>query len=117
MGITASIYKDRGRSCANGGISDTYDQVTIVNAPGPFEPSDDAPAVELVPGNLPGTVKAVPTDKPEGAVGPMMGGSYIATSDSRFSELASSICGTKFYGAVPLHDRYETREQYDALSR
>jgi hypothetical protein len=45
-----------------------------------------------------------------GRVGPMMGGNYAATSDSRFSE------ATGQYGAIAIHDRYETPEQYISLS-
>ena len=41
------------------------------------------------------------------SVGSMMGGAYIATSDSRFRE------ATGIYGAVALHDRFETQEQCD----
>lgn len=126
MGLHASIYRSVMRDCTNQGISYQRADVTIVNASGPFQPSDDAPAVLLVPGHLEGGVHAVPAElnddgewapmrKPD-HVGPMAGGNYIATSDSRFGELASSICGHRFYGAVSLHDRFETGEQYAAMS-
>jgi hypothetical protein len=54
---------------------------------------------------------APPTPLQQGNSGhPMMGGCYVATSDSRFSK------ATGIYGAVPLHDRYETSEQTRDLS-
>ena len=48
-------------------------------------------------------------DKDRGSgVGPMAGGNYVGTSDSRFSNVS----------AYPLsvHDRWETQEQYNSLS-
>lgn len=76
-----------------------------------FEPTEDAPAVVVVPGNLPGTLKAI---LPEGADSPaaflckgdngrnwpMASGAYI---DAGFSELRGVTGGHP----VPLHNRYE----------
>lgn len=126
MGLRASIYRDaRLGDCSNGGISGRVDRVTIVNIDGPFEPRDDAPAVMLVRGNVPGAVKIVPAimyagaggwmeDRPDGMIGPMMGGCYVATSDARLREAVTKL-GSRT-DAVPLHDRFETQAQYDALS-
>jgi hypothetical protein len=111
MGLRASIYKARGyEKCSNGGVSEFYDQVTLINVPGPSEPSDDAPPALLKAGNLPGTLKVVPVIPGTfaGLVGPMAGGSFIATSDSRFSDACRQIVGGEFYGAVAFHDRYES---------
>jgi hypothetical protein len=55
-------------------------------------------------------VHAEPIERPEGMLGPMAGGTFIDTSDSRFSAAVG------FYGAVSLHDRWESQAQYDALS-
>lgn len=128
MGLRADILKANGKSYSNGGISANHNEVTIVNIDGPFEPSDDAPAVMLVPGNLPGTVKLVPAhfvqglvssawlpNKANGGVGPMAGGCYVNSSDSRFGQAVRKMlpCEPRhFDGAVSLHDRYETAEQY-----
>jgi hypothetical protein len=122
VGLRADIYRGTLGDCSNGGISGRVDRVTIVNAGGPFEPADDAPAVELRQGAFRGIVIAVPvdeqsTERASREIGPMAGGCYVATSDSRFGELCRRITGTEFYGAVPLHDRFETQELYDALSR
>jgi hypothetical protein len=110
--------------------------VTVVNVSGPSEPTDDAPAVLLVE-NAMGTVRIVPAVEVTGpgaaveyhgkwgplladgdkTIGPMMGGSYVGTSDSRFREAVEKLLGHGFYGAVPFHDRFETPAQYEALSR
>jgi hypothetical protein len=126
MGLIASIYKDKGRSYSNGGISQRVDAVTIVNIAGPFEPTPERPAVMLVHGNLPGTVKIVPAvmatpgeyepDQPTGKVGPMHGGCIVSTSDSRLGEAIASLGGPRFVAGVALHDRFETPEEYRALS-
>jgi len=49
------------------------------------------------------------------SIGPMMGGNY-ATGDSRLSEEIERVTGQRFYGAVAIHDRYETPAEYRALS-
>ena len=46
---------------------------------------------------------------PEGCAGPMAGGNFAYTSDSRFHDLSDR--------PLPVHDRFETWEQHDALSR
>jgi hypothetical protein len=115
MGLRASIYRDCSmQNCSNGGISAYADRVTVVNVPGPHEPTEDAPGVILQRGPL-GTVNAVPVDGggPQ-MIGPMMGGCYIATSDSRFSEKVRSLGGS--YGAIALHDRYESVELNRSMS-
>jgi hypothetical protein len=132
MGVVLSIYKASGRSFSNYGISEFCDEVVCVNVPGPSEPSDERPAVFLVAGDVAGTVKVVPVvewgrslgargayvlAQPEGTVGPVMGGCYVGTSDSRFVEAVEALLGHDFYGAVPLHDRFETAAQYAVLSQ
>jgi hypothetical protein len=47
----------------------------------------------------------------------MFGGNYAETSDGRFTEALRELTGAKFYGAVPIFDRYETPAEYEALSR
>jgi hypothetical protein len=46
-------------------------------------------------------------------VGPMFGGNY-ADGDSRMDEAVRELTGAKFYGAVPIFDRYETTAEYEA---
>ncbi len=37
----------------------------------------------------------------------MMGGSFVHSSDSRFSRIVEEVLGDRFHGAVSLHDRQE----------
>lgn len=130
MGLPVNIYKSElFNDCTNGGVSgrDGVVGLCLVNVPGPFEPSDRYPAALLV-GGPGGTVNIVPaeadwgdyeTDPAEfhpvridGSVGPMNGGNYAGSSDSRFDEAVQKILGHRFYGAVAIHDRFETAAQY-----
>lgn len=113
-GLRAYIYRN-GADCSNGGISGRCDAVTIIDdeIDAPFAPSDEAPAVRFERRKF-GNRAAncfVPVDQPEGRVGPMFGGCYVGSSDSRFARLVG------VYGAVPLHDRFETPAEYEVLSR
>ena len=107
MGLIVSVYKDADSNydCTMNGVTNRFTKMCVTNVDGPFDPSDDCPAVKLVEGNLPGTAKIVP-EECEGKWS-MFGGNYAATSDSRFSEAIESIVGGRFYGAVPVHDRVE----------
>lgn len=100
MGLRVSIYRSDYDSALN--VFSGLKNVTVVNVDGPFDPMPDAPAARLSTNAL-GDPIIVPIDKPDGAIGPMMGGTFAHTSDSRFS------AATKFYGAVAIHDRYEYR--------
>lgn len=110
MGIIANVYRANRQDCSNNGLSANYDRVCIVNAEGPFEPSEDCPAVKLVvgPGGRGGNqnynIVARPYMKPGQ---PMFGGAFLHSSDSRFGELVERLAGAPRTGAVPFHDRYE----------
>lgn len=127
MGLLAFVY--RSVTSPTRGPA----QVVLVNVEGTAEPSDDAPAMMLVPSVM-GNCIAVLADcvatrigdghklyRPKtrtDMVGPMADGCFVATSDSRFAEAVTRITGAiHFYGAVPTHTRFETQEDYDALSR
>jgi hypothetical protein len=120
-GLTLDVYKHGKYDSTNGGLSGKVDSITVVNL-GPdseiFEASDKAPAFKLVK-NAYNTLKLVPVvgDAEGRGIGPMFGGNYAATSDSRFSRACEKLLGHSFYGAVPIHDRYETPAQYEALSK
>jgi hypothetical protein len=114
MGLHVRVYRDaRGEDCTIGGVSSQADDLCVVNIPGQFEPSDKAPAVLLVEGNAPGTLRIFPAvtngagEWVRDSRWLMMGGNYAATSDSRFSEACEKMLGDPFYGAVPIHDRCE----------
>lgn len=136
-GLTAEILKHEGRSCSNGGLSSTADEVTIVGIttiegsgrighvrPVPetarvFEPTEEAPPVVIVHRYLFGEFipQAVPAAVVDGeirllvrddCVGPMAGGCYITTSDGRYAALLER----KTSMPIALHDRFETGEHY-----
>lgn len=117
-GLPASIFTD-GRSYSNGGLSSYAKRVTVIGDDidavhgNVSEPSPAAPAVRLVRRVIGGEpyihAEPVPPENMEpGLVGPMMGGTFIYTSDSRLRDIIPY--------PIPLHDRYETVEQYRALS-
>jgi hypothetical protein len=117
MGLNVSVYRWDLGDCTNGGASADVDSVCVVNIPGPDSPGTDRPAFELVQG--PGG-KGHAILRPvngRGGVGPMSGGNFGYSSDSRFSEAVRELTGSRHYGAVHIHDRYETPEQYATLSR
>ena len=103
MGLIVNVYKC-GVDCTNGGISSGVDALTLINVPGPFNPTPNAPAAMLAPGFFAGTLRIVPADAPGRG---MMGGNYAATSDSRFAQACRDLLGGEFYGAVAIHDRFE----------
>ena len=112
-GLRVGIYKHKEETFSNGGISEKCDEVTLVGpgVPALFPVTEKAPAVQLVKRRLgvldnpgPVIVHAEPVDPPrKGTHGWMAGGSFIASSDSRFGEAVG------FYGAVSLHDRSEVQ--------
>lgn len=113
MGLPVSIYRSEHECDLN--VFQKSRRLTIVNIDGPFEPSQDAPAAMLVKGNLRGCAKVVPAVQvADGSYIPlpawsMFGGSYVASSDSRFGEAVERIVGSRFSGAVALHDRVENQ--------
>jgi hypothetical protein len=101
-GLTVDILKTDGKSCSNFGISSRCDRATMI---GPeivelFEADEKRPAIRLVKRNLSDGVyiHAVPVGEFKGT-GPMFGGCFIYSSDSRFREISKY--------PIPLHDRFE----------
>lgn len=125
MGLILSVYRPaRFSDCTNGGLTGgDRESVTVVNVEGPFEPTDDRPAVLLVDGPAAGTrwnpiiVPAVKVgdewvpERREGIIGPMAGGNFAGTSDSRWNRRVDGR------GVVSVHDRFETPAEYAILSR
>lgn len=107
MGLRVSVYKHGKYDCTLNGVSSRHDTLTLVGRHpvtgeeirGPFDPSDEAPAVKLQVKMIGGEayVSAVPVTPPDGKSWAMFGGNFIYTSDGRFPE--------KY--PIPLHDRYE----------
>ena len=55
---------------------------------------------------------AEPLIRPENKVGGMMGGNFVYTCDSRLYKLNGLTCASP----IPVHDRFESQREYDALS-
>lgn len=102
MGLIVSIYRDTYDAAT---IFRGHKDITVVNVEGPFEPTPDRPAAMLVSGPG-GTTIIVPIDD-DGVPIPNVafGGSFGASSDSRFREKVP------FYGAVAIHD-YDLSREY-----
>ena len=113
QGLTAGIYESKEiGNCSNGGISKHNKTVTIVGPgiPRIFDARPGAPAVKIVRRSFGGQsyIHAEPVNgKKADQVGWMAGGSFIYSCDSRFPSPYP----------IPLHDRQETAELNDLLSR
>ena len=119
-GLTADIYTKKQVSmndCSNGGISSKHEITSVVvlgiDDCEIFEVREDRPAVKIVRRSIDGKpyYHAEPiAPPPDGQIGWMDGGSYIATFDSRFSHAVGG------QSVVSLHDRCETVAQNRSLS-
>lgn len=119
MGLNVSVYRSNLGDCTNGGVSERANRLCIVNIEGPFEPSDEAPAVILTVNSLGNPILKPATQRIREENGNeifdyvedesawfMFGGNYAACSDSRFGEAVRRHT-PRFYGALPIHDRAE----------
>lgn len=107
MGLIVNVYRSASPAdYTRGGISSTHGMLCLVNVPGPFEPTAEAPAAWLE-SHLSGIARIVPKYEACDHRHHMAGGNYAATSDSRFSTAVEQITGQCFYGAVAIHDRVE----------
>jgi hypothetical protein len=118
MGLIVTVYHPANNGVidnySNGGFSAHSDKLCLVNVPGPSEPGPGCDAA-LLDSHYPGCLRIlqaglggsgyVPVTA--NRVGPMMGGCYAGTPDSRFSEACERLLGHPFYGAVAIHDRWE----------
>lgn len=110
MGLLVSVYRNAELpcDCTNNGVSSRTNKLCVVNIDGPSDPTDDAPAVLLLEGNLPETVHIKPEGLVDSGMVVMMGGNYAGTSDSRFGNAIAKITGQRFaMGMAPIHDRVE----------
>lgn len=112
--LPLSIYEDkRIGNCSNNGISNRYKEVLLICEEGHVVIDEDNPPenlVKLVTRNLFGKeYKHIePVAKPSGA-GWMAGGTLVYSCDSRFGRMSEY--------PLSLHDRQESWESYDMLSR
>ena len=115
-GLSASIYQSKEiGNCSNKGISSKCKSVILVGdgIPEIFEADDHSPAVRLVKRSGIGRNGSTYTHaepvkgKDPKAIGWMDGGCFISSSDSRFPSDYP----------IPLHDRQESQQLYDTLSK
>ena len=111
--LPVDIYKFNGEDCSNGGISSRFESILLICDDGFIDVDEnDLPEnlCKVVKRNLFGRdhyhVEPV-AEPPKGHTSYMYGGCIVNTSDSRF----------RFDYPLKLHDRTETWEQYDRLSR
>lgn len=110
MGLRVEIVRGRYDSELN--VFHGRETVVVTNVEGPFEPTEKEPAA-LLSSNAFGQPILVPAEGPtqKEAAGPMSGGTYAASVDSRFGK------ATGIYGAIPVHDRFEPWPLYEAMLR
>ena len=114
MWLHVTFYRDHHFTTAP--VLCHHTQAVLVDAEGPFEPRPEKgqPGLRLVV-RCRDYICAELTPEEEQCrgidrtqlCGPMFGGAFIWSSDSRFPSRQP----------IPVHDRYETPERYDMLSR
>lgn len=115
--LPVEVYRSHLGDCTNGGISAKNDTLYLECPEGWYDADPADPrTLRLVECEFSfGTYihaesycgkAALFSGDPGKTVGPMMGGNFIWSCDSRFPADYP----------IPLHDRYETQEQYDLLS-
>lgn len=115
MGIIANVYRS-DYDCTLNGWSSLFNKVTVVNAEGPFDPTDDCPAVMIVRHSTMNSLHAISVADKLNNRQTMMGGNFLHSSDSRFGKLcqklleeggANPVRGWIHTGAIAIHDRVE----------
>lgn len=112
--LRLNVFRNNLGDCTNGGISSKYNELLVLCDEGYIDIDENnipENVVELEKRFLFGKViySLEPIVAPKGA-GWMMGGNYAATSDSRFADMCGGM-----YGAVAIHDREESWEQYNSM--
>ena len=121
--VYRSNYGNHGYDPTNGGITSRYDEILVACDDGPVKVDPANPPENifmLVGSSYSGSPRLVPRHiKPEDMVGPMFGGNYATTSDSRWGKMVAKHFGEayRFTNCLPVFDRYETPEAYEILSR
>lgn len=111
--LPLEIFKSNLGDCSNGGISSRFNEILLICDEGFINIDENNPPenlCKLVERDLGFTVykHIEPVAKANG-VGWMAGGTLVYTCDSRFRRMSE-------YPLV-LHDRTESQEEYDVLSK
>lgn len=111
--LSLEIMKYKGMDCSNHGISSRFNEILLLCDEGNVEVTGDEPNLcKLVKRNLFGNetyYHVEPVARPNGC-GWMSGGCVVYTCDSRFRSMGNGY-------PLSLHDRCESQELYDRLSR
>jgi hypothetical protein len=111
-GLTVSVLRSADGDFTNGGVTSRYTRFTLCGPgiPEISEASESCPALMFDPRRGGSWMVARPIVRNDGGnVGPMFGGNYVTSSDSRFHDATGGH-------PVAVHDRFETSEQYRILS-
>ena len=111
-GMLVSVLRSADGDFTNGGISSKFTRFVLCGPgiPELFEPTEQTPALIYDRRRGGSWQKASPIVRDDkGMVGPMFGGNYVTSSDSRFNEATGGQ-------PIAVHDRFETAEQYRMLS-
>jgi len=138
-GLILSVYRPADLpDCTNGGLTSQHDRIIVVgtrrHSDEEWQPfgeelhlpdwGQDLPQFILVESAVPGVYEPnlVPVEYIEKGsntkeyAGPMFGGNFAGTSDSRWTELSRTVFGHSQQQVVPVHDRVESWAMYNALS-
>lgn len=120
--LSVFIYRHANDDCTNNGVSSRHEMMTLFSNCKKDEVVkyckengiDTDSVLWLNPRILWGVDHfiAEPLFCPEDKIGPMFGGNFAYTSDSRLYNF-----GGEYHLPIPIHDRFETQEEYDVLSR
>lgn len=126
--LSVEVYKSANLGdCTNHGMTSRCDKILVACPTGNYEiDSENVPdnfaMLELrkvfgntiIPTIYPAEITEDGRVVKRGGKWYMMGGNFAHTSDSRFHDLLGGLYGV---GAVAIHDRYETPEEYEMYSR
>lgn len=96
--------------CTNGGVTATADAVLLLAPGAPVPEGCRLPVLRVVPRPHFGDVIAVPLEHKKREVGPMDGGNFVHTCDSRYREV------TGVWYPLAVHDRFESVELYRSMA-
>lgn len=119
MGLIVQVYHPSINGViedySNNGFSSHSSKICLVNVEGPHHPGPDCDAA-LLECHYPGALRIVQAgignkgyvaSYYKDRVGPMAGGCFASSPDSRFVDACEKLLGHSFYGAVAIHDRWE----------
>lgn len=122
-GLRVYVYRNPNGDFTNGGVTSERTTFYLYDAENEFERAPEIPDEAFERGEVlivdhvvvgersyfarPAGPDGEPLER-DGLCGPMAGGNFVSTSDSRFTE--------RFGDALRVHDRFETWETHRALS-